>query len=103
LNFFKDSAPYAQIKKKAQKLELCAYLDLDRQEGIWNFNGGERGIRTPDTGSPYTHFPGVRLQPLGHLSSIAGHKRTMTESKASILYTVPCTFSDKMKSDIFMC
>ena len=30
--------------------------------------GGERGIRTLDTGLPYTHFPGVRLQPLGHLS-----------------------------------
>ena len=31
-------------------------------------NGGERGIRTLDTGLPYTHFPGVLLQPLGHLS-----------------------------------
>ena len=30
--------------------------------------GGERGIRTLDTGLPYTHFPGVLLQPLGHLS-----------------------------------
>ncbi len=30
--------------------------------------GGERGIRTLDT-LPYTHFPGVRLQPLGHLSN----------------------------------
>ncbi len=29
--------------------------------------GGERGIRTPDT-LPYTHFPGVLLQPLGHLT-----------------------------------
>ena len=29
--------------------------------------GGERGIRTLDT-LPYTHFPGVRLRPLGHLS-----------------------------------
>ena len=31
-------------------------------------SGGERGIRTLDT-LPYTHFPGVRLQPLGHLST----------------------------------
>ncbi len=30
-------------------------------------SGGERGIRTLDT-LPYTHFPGVLLQPLGHLS-----------------------------------
>ena len=31
-------------------------------------DGGEGGIRTLDTGLPYTHFPGVLLQPLGHLS-----------------------------------
>ena len=30
----------------------------------------EEGIRTLDT-LPYTHFPGVRLRPLGHLSSFA--------------------------------
>ena len=30
-------------------------------------SGGERGIRTLDT-LPYTHFPGVRLRPLGQLS-----------------------------------
>jgi hypothetical protein len=28
----------------------------------------ERGIRTLDTLEGYTHFPGVLLQPLGHLS-----------------------------------
>lgn len=31
--------------------------------------GGEEGIRTLDT-LPYTHFPGVLLQPLGHLTSL---------------------------------
>ncbi len=30
-------------------------------------DGGEGGIRTLDT-LPYTHFPGVLLQPLGHLT-----------------------------------
>ncbi len=30
-------------------------------------HGGEQGIRTLDT-LPYTHFPGVRLRPLGQLS-----------------------------------
>ena len=30
--------------------------------------GGETGIRTPDTLLAYTHFPGVLLKPLGHLS-----------------------------------
>ena len=34
--------------------------------------GGEGGIRTPDT-LPYTHFPGVLLQPLGHLTQPLGH------------------------------
>ena len=32
-------------------------------------DGGERGIRTLDT-LPYTHFPGVLLQPLGHLTAV---------------------------------
>ncbi len=32
-------------------------------------DGGEGGIRTPDT-LPYTHFPGVLLQPLGHLTKL---------------------------------
>ena len=31
-------------------------------------DGGAGGIRTLDTGLPYTHFPGVRLRPLGHCS-----------------------------------
>jgi len=30
--------------------------------------GGEGGIRTLDTLLAYTHFPGVLLQPLGHLT-----------------------------------
>ena len=33
--------------------------------------GGERGIRTLDTLLTYTHFPGVLLQPLGHLTICA--------------------------------
>gem|GEM_PF-6904750 len=31
--------------------------------------GGERGIRTLGTLLTYTRFPGVLLQPLGHLSA----------------------------------
>ncbi len=34
--------------------------------GFWF--GGEGGIRTLGTLLTYTHFPGVLLQPLGHLS-----------------------------------
>ena len=40
----------------------------NRPQGGFFVSGGERGIRTLDT-LPYTHFPGVLLQPLGHLSS----------------------------------
>ena len=32
------------------------------------YNRREEGIRTLDTLLAYTHFPGVRLRPLGHLS-----------------------------------
>ena len=42
---------------------LCATSD------VAGFNyGGERGIRTLGTLLTYTRFPGVLLQPLGHLS-----------------------------------
>ena len=37
--------------------------------GPFLFIGGEGGIRTHDT-LPYTHFPGVLLRPLGHLTVI---------------------------------
>ena len=35
---------------------------------LWDI-GGETGIRTLDTLWGYTHFPGVLLKPLGHLSN----------------------------------
>ena len=34
----------------------------------FGLNGGERGIRTLETLQTLTHFPGVLLQPLGHLT-----------------------------------
>ena len=34
------------------------------------FIGGQRGISNPRTAFTVTHFPGVRLQPLGHLSAL---------------------------------
>ena len=42
----------------------------------WELNGGyggEGGIRTRDTGLPYTAFRERRLQPLGHLSKGCGN------------------------------
>ena len=43
---------------------------IKKQLALLN-HGGERGIRTPDTELPYTRFPGVLLQPLGHLTALA--------------------------------
>ena len=37
-------------------------------ETLKHKNGGERGIRTLETLLTLTHFPGVLLQPLGHLT-----------------------------------
>jgi hypothetical protein len=48
---------------------------LEKQKGpvfrqaLFVLFGGEGGIRTLDT-LPYTHFPGVLLQPLGHLTNL---------------------------------
>src|ERR1043165_1242286 len=36
--------------------------------GLCRYSGGQRGIRTLERLLTVTHFPGVRLQPLGHLS-----------------------------------
>ncbi len=52
-----SSPPAENIKEKSPYFRTSSHLEY----------GGEGGIRTPDT-LPYTHFPGVLLQPLGHLT-----------------------------------
>ena len=52
--------PAENIKEKSPYLRTGSHLEY----------GGEGGIRTPDT-LPYTHFPGVLLQPLGHLTILS--------------------------------
>ena len=57
--------------------------------------GGEGGIRTPDT-LPYTHFPGVLLQPLGHLTRFSTApclSRRAIYSNISRLANIFLTFS----------
>ena len=49
-------------------------------------SGGERGIRTLDTLLTYTHFPGVLLQPLGHLS---GTGRTAYMIRVALSISAP--------------
>ena len=56
-------------------------------------DGGEGGIRTLDT-LPYTHFPGVRLRPLGHFSEAAENTtdtRTAPKRRALKCRTNPQT------------
>ncbi len=52
--------PVENIKEKSPYFRTGSHLEY----------GGEGGIRTPDT-LPYTHFPGVLLQPLGHLTILS--------------------------------
>gem|GEM_PF-2409626 len=55
-----SSPPLENIKEKSPYFRTSSHLEY----------GGEGGIRTPDT-LPYTHFPGVLLQPLGHLTILS--------------------------------
>ncbi len=48
------------------QLPLIRHKKARLQPGFFIY-GGEGGIRTLDT-FPYTHFPGVLLRPLGHLT-----------------------------------
>src|SRR3990170_3809116 len=45
------------------RVQVCPAFALPRF-----LSGGESGIRTHDALITHTHFPGVRLRPLGHLS-----------------------------------
>ena len=54
-----STAPHQSRKKR----ELTRAVELLKTK-----YGGERGIRTLETLLTLTHFPGVLLQPLGHLT-----------------------------------
>ena len=54
----------------AQSAGTARHRALRCKDGLFlRLVGGDGGIRTLDTGLAYTHFPGVRLQPLGHVSN----------------------------------
>ena len=58
--------------------------------------GGERGIRTLDTLLTYTRFPGVLLQPLGHLSVFDARATVLKQALISnhcLRFYSRCTFS----------
>jgi hypothetical protein len=54
-----STAPHQSRKKREQTRAV---------ETLKTIYGGERGIRTLETLLTLTHFPGVLLQPLGHLT-----------------------------------
>ena len=60
------SSPVGTIKKKAR---TCTLLKIWRTRALIS-NMAVRGDSNPDT-LPYTHFPGVLLQPLGHLTILS--------------------------------
>ena len=51
---------YTQSKKKSRLTKVKRLII-----------SGEKGIRTPETLLAFTHFPGVLLRPLGHLSLVS--------------------------------
>ena len=59
---------YKYNKKKLLKQASTNFL-------IYKYNRREEGIRTLDTLVAYTHFPGVRLRPLGHLSKYNSYSK----------------------------
>jgi hypothetical protein len=65
-------------------------------------DGGEGGIRTPDTGvSPYNGLANRRLQPLGHLSGDF-HQFSMARlvrRRRSVCLTVSCSSSEKLAAE----
>ena len=50
------------------KIKFYRHKKPFKNKGLIKLYGGERGIRTLETLLTLTHFPGVLLQPLGHLT-----------------------------------
>ena len=55
-------------REKARKCWAFHVRHQTKYESSFVVNGGERGIRTLDTLLTYTDVPGLRIQPLCHLS-----------------------------------
>src|SRR5208282_1723487 len=72
---------------------VLSKFNFDKARSRHNFSrknyGGERGIRTLDTLLEYARFPGVCLQPLGHLS--AGNKTLATRRSRINLFPAGLT------------
>ena len=60
-------------------------IPLSKQVKIKNFIGGGGEIRTLET-LPFTHFPGVLLQPLGHSTVLKGRYSKLAPHALQVLY-----------------
>ncbi len=58
---------YKSMNYKIRSICTSSVLTTAMRVRLHRTNGGERGSRTLDT-LRYTHFPGVLLRPLGHLT-----------------------------------
>ena len=76
--------------KRKNPVDACVY----GVSGTRTILGGQRGIRTPDTLLTYTRFPGVRLQPLGHLSFSVSRRRTTSRRQTAIRDSSKISFND---------
>ena len=86
-NLFSDVDPGNFLKQKN-----ALNLRLKRSVYYTLLTRGERGIRTLDTLLRYTHFPGVLLQPLGHLS-FKGCKSNIFLLNVNRYYSITVTFT----------
>ena len=66
----RSSNPPRRVRRDPPSLRQKTNAKKPPEGGFFHIcvPGGERGIRTPDRLLTYTRFPGVRLQPLIHLS-----------------------------------
>src|SRR5512137_2611213 len=65
-----NTPPVQGLGPPSNQRRLWATLHASGRTGSTR-SGGESGIRTHDGLLTHTHFPGVRLRPLGHLSDEA--------------------------------
>ena len=77
-----------KMNAELQKLSKDTLTFMLRKGKRKNYESGETGIRTLETLLTFTHFPGVPLQPLEHLSVFLWSAKIILFNKYSIVYYV---------------
>ena len=73
------------VKAKARQGTCRAFAFTHRLYGMRRSILRRKGDSNPRYGFPYTHFPGVRLKPLGHLSCLSVGWRKIDVFSAPLL------------------